>query len=96
MTRRRRHEPPSAAGRRRPERATAPRVVLRINNAESAEFEQDLAMLSATGVCTVMLPKTESPAQTAHVRGAGSLDVLALIESAGVSTRWTRSPPRTG
>jgi citrate lyase subunit beta / citryl-CoA lyase len=58
------------------------RVVLRINNAESAEFEQDLAMLAATGVCTVMLPKTESPAQTAHVRGAGSLDVLALIESA--------------
>jgi citrate lyase subunit beta/citryl-CoA lyase len=30
----------------------------------------------------MMLPKTESLAQIAHARSAGSLDVLALIESA--------------
>jgi citrate lyase subunit beta / citryl-CoA lyase len=59
------------------------RVVVRINDAESAEFEQDLAMLAATGLSSVMLPKTESPAQVENVRGSsGSPDVLALIETA--------------
>jgi citrate lyase subunit beta/citryl-CoA lyase len=59
------------------------RVVVRINNAESVDFDRDLAMLAATGVANVMLPKAESPAQVERVRArAESPDVLALIETA--------------
>jgi citrate lyase subunit beta / citryl-CoA lyase len=59
------------------------RIVVRINDAESTQFEHDLAMLAATGLSTVMLPKTESPAQVTHVQAStGSPNVLALIETA--------------
>jgi citrate lyase subunit beta/citryl-CoA lyase len=59
------------------------RTVLRINDAGSPHHADDLRLLAATGLPTVMLPKTETAEQPAAVRAAaGPVDVLALIESA--------------
>lgn len=59
------------------------RAVVRINDVGSPHFADDLRMLAATGLPTVMLPKTEQPEHPAAVRAAaGPLDVLALVESA--------------
>ncbi len=44
------------------------RVVVRINDAASPWFEDDLAVLRAAGAGQVMLPKAESAAQVARVR----------------------------
>lgn len=62
----------------------AERIVVRINDARSRWFEADLAMISASGLSQVMLPKTESPAQVATTLAGVShpLGVLPLIESA--------------
>ena len=59
------------------------RVVVRINDAASTWFEDDLGLLRETGVARVMLPKTESTGQLDAMHGALPLvPVLALIESA--------------
>jgi citrate lyase subunit beta/citryl-CoA lyase len=59
------------------------RVVVRINDAQSAEFEHDLRLLRDARIKGVMLPKAESAAQVQAVRAAvHDAGVLALIESA--------------
>ena len=59
------------------------RLVVRINDESSAEFDADLAMLAACNAAHVMLPKAERPATVAHMRAAcPGMAVLALIESA--------------
>ncbi len=58
------------------------RIAVRINDAGSPHFADDLAFLRAARPSTVMLAKTESPGQVASVRAAVPCDVLALVESA--------------
>ncbi|APW39810.1 CoA ester lyase [Rhodoferax koreense] len=59
------------------------RAVVRINDAASAWFADDLAALSGTGVTQILLPKAEQAAQVAAVLQAlPGVQVLALIESA--------------
>jgi citrate lyase subunit beta/citryl-CoA lyase len=64
--------------------AQRPRVLVRINDAQSPWFEDDLAALSPLGLAAVMLPKSESVLQLARVRQALGADcaLLPLIESA--------------
>jgi citrate lyase subunit beta / citryl-CoA lyase len=66
--------------------ATAPdraRIVVRINDAGSAWFAEDLRALRDAGASAVMLPKSESEQQIAATRAAlPNASVLALIESA--------------
>ena len=59
------------------------RVVVRVNDAVASGFADDLRLFAAIGLSSLMLPKAESPAQLAAVRGAlPDAQVLALIESA--------------
>jgi citrate lyase subunit beta/citryl-CoA lyase len=59
------------------------RLVVRINDATTPWFDDDLAMLAAARAQTVMLPKAEAPDAVAQVRRAcPGIEVLALIESA--------------
>lgn len=59
------------------------RIVVRINDAGSAWFADDLLALRAAGVTGVLLPKAESAQQIAAVKSAlPRAEVLALIESA--------------
>jgi citrate lyase subunit beta/citryl-CoA lyase len=59
------------------------RVVVRINDAGSGEFAEDLRSLRAARLALVMLAKAESPMQVAAVRSTlPDAQVLALIESA--------------
>jgi len=59
------------------------RVVVRINDAGSACFLEDLRALRDAGVTGVMLPKTESAQQIAATKAMlPNASVLALIESA--------------
>lgn len=62
----------------------ASRIVVRINDAQSACFADDLALLKAIGVRQVMLPKTEWREQVRHAIDAVSPEalVLPLIETA--------------
>jgi citrate lyase subunit beta / citryl-CoA lyase len=65
--------------------STDHRVVLRINGAASAWFEDDLRLCSHEGILAVMLPKAEAGAVLARV--AGLVPTIALIESArGIET----------
>jgi citrate lyase subunit beta/citryl-CoA lyase len=58
-------------------------IVVRINDATSPHFAEDLRLLRESGLLDVMLPKAESPAQVAAVCAAlPGARVLALIESA--------------
>ena len=59
-------------------------VLVRINDALSPWFHDDLAALKGLGLTTLMLPKCESAAQVGLVRAAMGPDcsVLPLIESA--------------
>lgn len=58
------------------------RVLVRINGAGTPEHEADIVLCAAQpGIVGVMLPKTESAAQAAHV-AAGGKPVWPLIESA--------------
>lgn len=58
------------------------RILVRINGAGTPEHEADIAFCSAQpGVVGIMLPKTESAAQAAHV-AAGGKPVWSFIESA--------------
>lgn len=57
-------------------------VLVRINGAGTPQHEADIALCAShAGVAGVMLPKTESAAQAAHV-AAGGKPVWAIIESA--------------
>lgn len=59
------------------------RVVVRINDAGSPAFAEDLRLLHDSGLRCAMLPKAESAEQLAAVRAIlPEADVLALIESA--------------
>lgn len=59
------------------------RIVVRINDAGSTWFADDLAALRGAGVGSVLLPKVESAEQIATAKAAfPNADVLALIESA--------------
>jgi citrate lyase subunit beta/citryl-CoA lyase len=59
------------------------RIVVRINDAASVAFSDDLRLLRDARIATVMLPKAESAAQVQAVRAAmPNARVLALIESA--------------
>ena len=59
------------------------RIVVRINDAESAWFPEDLLALRDVGVTGVLLPKAESARQIAATRAMlPDASVLALIESA--------------
>ena len=59
------------------------RAVVRINDAASAGFGDDLRMLAGCATVAVMLAKAESSAQPVALRAAlPGADVLALIESA--------------
>jgi citrate lyase subunit beta/citryl-CoA lyase len=55
------------------------RVVVRINDASSSAFGEDLRLVADARIAAVMLPKAESAAQVQAVRGAR---VLALVETA--------------
>lgn len=59
------------------------RIVVRINDAGSPWFADDLLALRAAGVTGVLLPKAESAQQIAAVKSAlPGAEVLALVESA--------------
>ena len=59
------------------------RIVVRINDAGSAWFSDDLHAMLAAGAAQLMLPKAERPQQVADVRATlPRARVLALIESA--------------
>ena len=60
------------------------RTIVRINDAGSAAFAADLALLAQTGVKYAMLPKAEAVAQVAQVAEAmpSGGSVLPLIETA--------------
>jgi citrate lyase subunit beta/citryl-CoA lyase len=59
------------------------RIVVRINDAQSAGFDDDLHLLRAARIKSVLLPKAESAAQVQAVRSAApEALVLALVESA--------------
>jgi citrate lyase subunit beta/citryl-CoA lyase len=59
------------------------RVVVRVNDAQSAAFSDDLQLLCDARIDGVMLPKADSAAQVQAVRAAApNAHVLALIESA--------------
>lgn len=59
------------------------RIVVRINDAQSTAFAEDLQLLRDAKISNVMLSKAESAAQVKAVRAAApDARVLALIESA--------------
>ncbi len=59
------------------------RLVVRINDAATPWFDEDLAMLAVAHAQCVMLPKAETPDNVAQLRRAcPRIEVLALIESA--------------
>lgn len=57
-------------------------VLVRINGADTAWFEDDLALCGAPGVQGVVLSKAEGVADIARLRQAGVAAILPLIESA--------------
>ena len=62
---------------------TSARVAVRLNAADSAEFERDLALIAAPAVVAVVLPKAEDPAVLQRL-AARRRDValVPLVESA--------------
>ena len=59
------------------------RIVVRINDAASTHFADDLRLLKETGLAVAMLPKAESADQISLLcAGLSGTQVLALIESA--------------
>jgi hypothetical protein len=58
-------------------------LVVRVNDTQSDELEEDLRLLQACGLAHCMLPKAESAVQIDTVRGCvPGLRVLALVETA--------------
>jgi len=63
--------------------AAIERIVVRINDAASTWFTDDLRALREAGLRRMMLPKGESPQQLVEVRGSlPGAQALALVESA--------------
>jgi citrate lyase subunit beta/citryl-CoA lyase len=60
------------------------RVVLRINDESTAWFEHDLALVQASGIGGIVLPKAEGVAQVEHLAAALADDafVIPLVETA--------------
>jgi citrate lyase subunit beta/citryl-CoA lyase len=59
------------------------RIVVRVNDATSTWFSDDLRALRESGVRRVMLPKAESAERLAELRGAlQGVQALALVETA--------------
>lgn len=57
------------------------RTIVRVNPADSEEYDADLAAVEATGYRCVMLAKTESAAQVTDLHSATGAAVLALVET---------------
>ena len=57
-------------------------VLVRINGADTAWFDADLALCGAPGVAGVVLSKAEQPDDIVRVHAAGAIAILPLIESA--------------
>ncbi|SMP57830.1 HpcH/HpaI aldolase/citrate lyase family protein [Noviherbaspirillum suwonense] len=57
-------------------------VLVRINSADTAWFEDDLALAGLPGVAGVVLPKAEQAGDVARLVAQGAPAVLPLIESA--------------
>jgi citrate lyase subunit beta/citryl-CoA lyase len=72
----------AAYAARRPE--LLPRLAVRVNDAASAWFADDIAMVRAARLRTVVLPKAESARDIAAVRSGAGADVavVPIIESA--------------
>jgi len=83
-----------------PERERQTQVLIRINAATADGFDDDLAVLHATGVRVAMLPKAEEPREIARVLAAmgegaavvpiiesakGALNIEAIARAAGVA-----------
>jgi citrate lyase subunit beta/citryl-CoA lyase len=63
--------------------ATRARVVVRVNDAVSPDFDDDLRLLRDAGQTVVMLPKADAPAHVAALRAAvPRARVMALVETA--------------
>ncbi len=58
------------------------RVLVRINDATSLHFVDDLQLLREVGIASVMLPKAETEGQIGAVRDATQATVLPLVETA--------------
>lgn len=56
-------------------------VLVRINGADSAWFEDDLVLCAVPGVAGIVLPKAEHEASLARLDAAGAAAILPLIES---------------
>jgi len=72
-------------------RAQAQQILLRINDAQTADFSRDLELVRSTGVHGVMLPKTESPEQVEMLGSelAPGGFIVPIIESAlGILEGW--------
>src|SRR5689334_20106827 len=54
-------------------------VLVRINGADSAWFEGDLALCATPGVAGIVLPKAEQEAALARLFDAGAAAILPLI-----------------
>lgn len=57
------------------------RVTVRINAADTAWHEDDLAACRHTGIAAVMLPKADSAAQVQHAHGVSCKPVLCIVET---------------
>jgi citrate lyase subunit beta / citryl-CoA lyase len=56
-------------------------VLVRINGADSAWFEDDLVFCAMPGVAGIVLPKAEHEASLARLAAAGASAILPLVES---------------
>ncbi len=62
--------------------ARAPRILVRINGADSAWFGDDLPLVGKAALDAVMIPKSESGEVLDCVRGAGARALVPLVETA--------------
>ncbi|MCO5099301.1 MAG: CoA ester lyase [Burkholderiaceae bacterium] len=61
--------------------ASAPRLFVRINGADSAGFDADLALVGKPALDAVMVPKSEGRDALARVRDAGARVLVPLVET---------------
>ena len=61
---------------------TGQQVLVRVNGAETAWFDGDIALAGLPGVAGIVLPKAERPEDIAALMRQGAQAVLPLIESA--------------
>jgi citrate lyase beta subunit len=62
--------------------ATPPRIIIRINAVDSADFAADCAALTGSAATGVMLPKVAKPEDVQMLAAATHLHILPLLESA--------------